>query len=115
MRIKTIGEINNQILDENPFISKRLLIEERTKILLEQSPKPKSYKRNPASGTPKGGKRGLVKAGHIKLNKELNKPSPQKPDKHHFLKKIFGSDIEIKELSYTDKATKYWANKRRGA
>ncbi len=87
---------------------------ERQELAREQLDKEwKTWKRGPASGSVRL-KKPLVQAWHIKANKELLKPATPKPDKHHHLKKMFGNDIDIKEISYTDKAFKYWATKRRG-
>ena len=110
MRIKTIGEINNEILEENPFISKRLLREERTKRLSKLSPKIKLPK---ATGGCARLKKPLVKAWFIKARKELLKPLTPKPDKDYWLKKTF-PNCTFTTLSYTDNAIKHWVSKGRG-
>ena len=86
----------------------RQLMRERQELARERLDKEwKTWKRDPARGyirqTP-----SKAKAWHIKANKELLKPATPKSDKHHYLKRIFGDNIEIKEISYTDKAFKYW-------
>ena len=104
-------QIHNQILEENPFISPRLFLQERQKRLSKISPKTKPYKRDPARGYVK--QREKTKAWHIKANKELLKPLIPKPDKLFWLKKTF-PNCDIKELPLQERVNKFWINKRRG-
>ena len=105
-------QIHNQILDENPFISPRLLIEERDRRFFAQSLRIKPYKFSRVRGYVK--QKDKVKPWIVKVLKELKKPAKPKPDKQFWLKKIFGDDCEFKVLSYNEKAEKFWINKRRG-
>ncbi len=70
----------------------------------------KTWKRDSSRGYVRV-KPTLSKAGHLKANKELLKPSTPKPDKDFWFKKLFGDKIEVKEISYQDQVEKFWINK----